>query len=972
MPIVPTPTPAIPSAEVELPTATATSEDTESTAIEDDPRNIPVYEDDSSIVCHLVDTNLFSGSSDIFRTNVGGYFFNTVNTSGSVVLSFSSFYKDMESGISDEYRPLNQYIESLRSYSALTKVAINTGEETDKIVPHHKFVVAVDGKPDQILSDKFWQTLWLGGIFNDVEYEAIFNNNSIFDDYFSVYAHPYSTIAREYLTNPAAIASYMDISYDYNMYLKKYQEYAMEGTRSEKQLPNVHLNTWVYLYNGGHEDESTAEATPEMPTMIQNFVSRDSQIEDYQSVLEANTWSVSEAAPEGAYTGETSAEFINYINETIPTTEIAEKTHAWAAKSFENIFFNDGYFNTIYPEVLNLAPHYPYYVKLITPTETQGFVGSIIANAKFSSRMLRILKEVFGRETNVPITKNQFEKNTKYLTSSVGSESNIPISETQPIELENVDLFDMLLYSYKKIRSNNNNFLIVDEPGVERASTYDRKGAYRHLNTSNTLEVLNSVLREIDSEKGIKNIRSLLNVQRNTPDEPSPVNTPETKYSEVIAYRIEKKANRSTGRGQQSSVPIQNFWFFNSVGLNELEFFDTQVKYDTEYTYNIYQYRLVQGLKYKYSKLQLSRVIGMPNSEMSAMEAETDPTAPDYVPEFYCIEYYDPYTDAAVNDLLQEGVYEYTDAGDLSSLANDSVRIATSRDPGDSKRPYFANFVVTTQPSLKIFEIPYMTKTLKVLDHPPNKLYIEPSYVEDSSNRILFELYYETFDDRAAQFPTLITSGDILAKEQYLNANNLLENGILKKESVSSHAQIEVYRINKRPTSFRDFEDGFRHSINLKMDVSENFYTGGCIYDTIPSGKKFYYAFRVLNENGQRGQIKEIVEVEYINDGGYKYAVFNVLYEEELSEAKFNSVSIDAQKVVQLTPNIQQSILNTDDTDFQNPAINELTEGKVRLGVADDLIWEKTFKIRMTSKKTGKKLDLNVTYKQNNDILGTE
>ena len=126
MPIVPTPTPAIPSAEVELPTATATSEDIESTALEDDPRNIPVYEDDSSIVCHLVDTNLFSGSSDVFRTNVGGYFFNTVNTSGSVVLSFSSFYKDMESGISDEYRPLNQYIESLRSYSAISKIAINT------------------------------------------------------------------------------------------------------------------------------------------------------------------------------------------------------------------------------------------------------------------------------------------------------------------------------------------------------------------------------------------------------------------------------------------------------------------------------------------------------------------------------------------------------------------------------------------------------------------------------------------------------------------------------------------------------------------------------------------------------------------------------------------------------------------------------------------------------------------------------
>jgi hypothetical protein len=362
----------------------------------------------------------------------------------------------------------------------------------------------------------------------------------------------------------------------------------------------------------------------------------------------------------------------------------------------------------------------------------------------------------------------------------------------------------------------------------------------------------------------------------------------------------------------------------------------------------------------------------MPNSEMSAMEEVRDPDDPEYVPEFYCIEYYDPYTDAAVNDLLQDGAYTFADVDGVSSLTNNSVRIATSRDPGDSKKPYFANFVVTTQPSLKIFEIPFMTKTLKVLDHPPNKVYVEPSYVEDNSNKILFEIHYETFDLRNAQFPTLITPDDILAKEQYLNANNLLENGILKRESVSRQTQIQVYRINKRPTSFRDFEDGFRHSIDLKMDVSENSYTGGCIYDTIPSGKKFYYAFRILNENGQAGQLEEIIEAEYINDGGYKYAMFNVLYEEDLSTDTFSSISIDAQKVVQLTPNIQQSILNTDDTNFENSAIDELTNGKVRLGVADDLIWEKTFKIRMTSKKTGKKLDLNVTYKQNNDILGTE
>jgi hypothetical protein len=360
----------------------------------------------------------------------------------------------------------------------------------------------------------------------------------------------------------------------------------------------------------------------------------------------------------------------------------------------------------------------------------------------------------------------------------------------------------------------------------------------------------------------------------------------------------------------------------------------------------------------------------MPHNEISAMEEERDPDDPAYVPEFYCVEYYDPYTDGAVADHLEADGYQRTTDEEKSSLASESVRIATSRDPGDSRKPYFANFIVTTQPSLKIFEIPYMSKTLKVLDHPPNKLYIEPSYVEDNTNKILFELHYETFDPR--EYPTTISPTDESAKEQYLNSNNLLKSGKLKKESVSRQERIEVYRLGRRPNSFKDFEDSFIHSVDLKMDVSDSTYTGACIYDRIPSNKKFYYAFRVLNENGYFGHMDEIVEVEYINDGGYRYAMFNTLYEEELKEDVFSNISVNAQKVVQIVPNIQQSILNTDEADFGNTASGELVDGKVNLGVAEDLIWDKTFKIRLTSKKTGKKLDLNVTYKQNNDILGSE
>ena len=40
----------------------------------------------------------------------------------------------------------------------------------------------------------------------------------------------------------------------------------------------------------------------------------------------------------------------------------------------------------------------------------------------------------------------------------------------------------------------------------------------------------------------------------------------------------------------------------------------------------------------------------------------------------------------------------------------------------------------------------------------------------------------------------------------------------------------------------------------------------------------------------------------------------------------------------------------------------------VAVGKADDTIWNKTFKLRLTSKKTGKKIDFNLTYNLQSEL----
>ena len=71
-----------------------------------------------------------------------------------------------------------------------------------------------------------------------------------------------------------------------------------------------------------------------------------------------------------------------------------------------------------------------------------------------------------------------------------------------------------------------------------------------------------------------------------------------TYQTEKLKPRVEKIASDDTGESLNAK-PIQNFWFINTEDRQDINLVDTQVKYDKNYTYNIYSYTINVGLKYK-------------------------------------------------------------------------------------------------------------------------------------------------------------------------------------------------------------------------------------------------------------------------------------------------------------------------------------------------------------------------------------
>ena len=164
----------------------------------------------------------------------------------------------------------------------------------------------------------------------------------------------------------------------------------------------------------------------------------------------------------------------------------------------------------------------------------------------------------------------------------------------------------------------------------------------------------------------------------------------------------------------------------------------------------------------------------------------------------------------------------------------------------------------------------------------------------------------------------------------------------------------------EKPTSYQSFENNLRTTIDLKS-VAGDIASDHFFVERVREHTKYYYTFRAVNENGVAGQLSPIFESELINDGGYVYGLFNQLSEDELVEQPPTIPTLAIKNLFNVVPNIQHLQFDTSNVDFSDNSVDQI--GALTLGTAEEF-WNEKFKIRLTSKKTGRKVDLNLTFER--------
>ena len=264
-----------------------------------------------------------------------------------------------------------------------------------------------------------------------------------------------------------------------------------------------------------------------------------------------------------------------------------------------------------------------------------------------------------------------------------------------------------------------------------------------------------------------------------------------------------------------------------------------------------------------------------------------------------------------------------------------------------------ASVQVRVQPSLRLMEVPYYQKVIRMVDSPPIHPDVEFVPYRSVNNRVRIQMNGNVGEYKMV--PQIINDNDIQQNAKFFTAQDRVPGEELEYSSDDHPAAFEVWRIDRRPRQYSDFAG---HLIKRVRTGDGGYAASSATFiDKIKPNKKYYYTFRSEDIHGNISHPTTIYEYEMVDDAGSIYPLMRIVGLESVSP---RTPTKSAKRYVRVFPSLENTVVDTEQ-------LEEIRSGKdvsdAPLGIEKDPAWGKKFKIRITSRSTGKKFDLNVSFK---------
>jgi len=399
-------------------------------------------------------------------------------------------------------------------------------------------------------------------------------------------------------------------------------------------------------------------------------------------------------------------------------------------------------------------------------------------------------------------------------------------------------------------------------------------------------------------------------------------------YSETLVYEVEKWSSTIDG---QLINKIQSFYLPNDSSKT-IDLFDTQVKYNKSYVYRIFTYKAVFGTSYNYSIQE----------ENIDEEAKTAIFAVTMAPNIKIIR--TPYYN--VNEFL--GFYNPGIIGGGGIIDEPQIT-------GGNHMTTVVLDEAPLPPEIEI--VPLIQEPSKIIINMKDtigSMKQKPRPIEENDigmyQALLEKQYKEKFD---------------ITKEQLAQIDVLNESILFKSDEPSLY--IQMFHTIEKPQTYEDFQNSIKQLLNgpnnsAKINLNFN--------------QKNYFTFRAIDQHGKFSNPTDVYEVEIKEENGMSFPVIKVLDLEEeakkteqLEREEDQKFSLTGKRFIHIKPCYQQWVMKEKYNEEEFSSAFDIPDFSI--GDAEQSIFQKNrkFKIRLTSKKTGRKVDINVNFNQRQEKI---
>tara|TARA_Y100001973_G_scaffold105806_1_gene180390 strand:+ start:398 stop:3286 length:2889 start_codon:yes stop_codon:yes gene_type:complete len=733
-------------------------------------------------------------------------------------------------------------------------------------------------------------------------------------DFTTAYFKPFSfkeLEGKSYMNKPL----YYKCRSDYNFYVKAYENLDWErGERKDDTAILPDLNVFLM-------EEISPDKVNNQHTNYHKFVTLANQLPDmFKDVLNEKGEKVGEKS-KGQYFEKWSHIYNTMIavngglNRQIFTN--MRKRHSNVLVSYE---LNKRLLDYQYKRFM-----FPMFFELDFSTDTNTFLADLLVDAKLDGSILKTIVEG---------TKGEFAEGN--MKNKLRFKSNNPPDQGDAIFTVEKNAIAMETKQGRQMSDEErtlfrqSSFKLYDDSNWNWINQYSKNGAKIFANSKDesfsVLAPLDSeyynMLHESEDDKGeskfIKNLlmtifkARFMGLVKEKTRSFKQILAGKTANSETIAYRIEKWRCNEVGTPVEV---IQNYYYSNTRNLDILKHVDTQLRYGEKYHYKVYSWRVIYGTEYEYK---------IPQKYISALNLMVG------------------------GDVMAEGL---GGVGAGTAIGQSFLKLM-------QKEISHLDIDIISRPNVKVVEVPYFSCSTRLMDSPPVPPNVNIVPYKNVNNKIKINLSSNTGEVKQEPIVIQTENGDEESLKNIYEAQELAQGSVIEFQSDDPPQTFQVFRINTEPTSYEDFKDAMR-----EYDVTG--FSSFSLDDNLVPNTKYYYTFRVKDIHGHVSNPSEIYKVEIIDNSGAVYLLIDIF---EIQPRVLRSRK-SMKRYLSIIPQPEQRFINEEKTqiEYDNTNIGKTAVGlEPVLGQAEETIFnrgpEKYFKIRLISKKTGRKLDINVAF----------